>query len=508
MALTPQQARMKAMQLRTLKPELRNMAIEDLTAQIMASEGAQDPGAGGGTLADLFPPKTLSAASPAPMAAARFQAAKPTAAIIPAAGAAGVDSYREAQKIRARTEKGPTPEERAAANGRVQSLMAELPKPAVATTTPEVTPVRAASPVAAALAAAEAPAKATYRSRFRPMLEQAEADLKQMNEQMALNTTSGGKPDPDLAFNLKIKSSEVSRLKGMVAAEEGAVVDTERAALLERQASRLGREEELVEKARKRAPFDALIAGGAALGSARPGESFTSALTRGLAAGNESYGGALDAREKALRGIEEKRDTFTIQKMDALDSARNKAIELANAGVAMTKEEIALINSRGEGALADELRPFKVSVAESEAKTAGVSAQYADQLARLEVRKGEAEITLRNAQAWNARNPGAGNAALADAVKPSATVYAELSDGVNLLTKIAADRLGSTPEARAAALAELPAAKAQLAAYGRLLGIGGAAPAAPAAPIPRVAPNGRSYIPDPNRPGKYLEVVK
>ena len=35
-------------------------------------------------------------------------------------------------------------------------------------------------------------------------------------------------------------------------------------------------------------------------------------------------------------------------------------------------------------------------------------------------------------------------------------------------------------------------------------------PAAPAgaSAAPRVAPNGRTYIPDPNRPGKYLEVVK
>jgi hypothetical protein len=77
MAMTPQQARMKAMQLQSLRPELRGMAIEDVMAQIIASEGAETPGAGGGGLANLFPTQ-LSPASPAPMQPARLVAPKPT----------------------------------------------------------------------------------------------------------------------------------------------------------------------------------------------------------------------------------------------------------------------------------------------------------------------------------------------------------------------------------------------------------------------------------------------
>lgn len=426
MAMTPQQARMKALQLRSLQPELQSVAIDDLIAQVMATEGMGTPGAGSGGLADLFPPKTLSAASPAPMAAARFQAAKPTAQIVPGAGA---DSFRRAQEVRQRTERGPTPEERSAANGRVQSLIADLPATmAASASAPEAAPAapaRAASPVASALAAAEAPAKATYRSRFRPMLEQAEADLNQLQAQQDAATSTGAPVPSDVAYNLKIKSSEVSRLKGMVAAEEGAVVDTERAALLERQAARLGREEQLVEQARKRAPFDALIAGGAALGAAKPGESFTSALTRGLAAGNESYGGARDAREKALRGIEEKRDTFATQRMDALDSARNKAIELANAGVALTKDEIALINMKGEGALAETLRPLKERVAKAEATTAEVEAQYAGELKQLAVQAARQSIDSDKALAELRRRPPTGGSS-AGIPKGVATFYGTL----------------------------------------------------------------------------------
>jgi len=507
MAITPQQARMKALQLRSLKPELRNMAIEDLVAQVMATEGMGAPGAGGGALANLFPPKTLTPSSPAPMMAARFQAAKPTAQIVP-----GADAFRRAQEVRDRK---PTVGERDTANANRQALVDEIrggagaPAPEVA----PAAPVRAASPVASALAAAEAPAKVAP-SRYRTRLQQKQAELAQLKA----SVPASGETPTKLAFDLDILSREVNELSNLVAAEEAAVADPERAAILERQTKRLGREEQLVEQARKRAPFDALIAGGAALVSARPGESFTSALTRGLQAGNQSYSGARDAREASLRGIEEKRDAYALQSIDAVMKARDEAIAIQKAGGDMTEQQTRLANMSREGAAAAAMAPFKQRAAEAETTALETTAKYADQLARIEVRKGEAEITLRNAQAWAERNPGAGSAALADAVKPSATVYSELSDGVNLLTKIAADRFGSTPEARAAALAALPAAKAQLAAYGRLLGIGGAAPAAPAAaaaggnpPVKgaRWSPTQKGwFIPDPNRPGKYLEVVK
>jgi hypothetical protein len=468
MAMTIQQAKMRAMQLRADRPELQSMAVEDLISQVMATEGMGAPGAGVGGLADLFPPKTLTPSSPAPMTAARLAAPKPTSNIVPGAD---VGSFRRAQEVRERTERGPTVGERDAANARVQELIAGLPTgaeeraPAVA--------AAAASPVAAAMAANEAPAKATYKSRFRPLLEQAEADLQRMNEQLALTVTPDGKPDPELSYNLKIKSGEVSRLKGMVAAEEGAVVDTERAALLERQAARLGREEELVEKARKRAPFDALIAGGAALAGAKPGESFTSALARGLQAGSEKYTGARDAREAALRGIEEKRDTFATQRMDALDSARNKAIELANAGVALTKEEMALVNSRGEGSLAETLRPLKISAAESEAKTAKVSADYAE-------RNAIADLAYRDAQTKSALRPPSTGTGGSAGNKPSATVYNAISSQVNLLRKAINDPFVSAAD-KAAYRAQLAQKQEELAYYGRLLGIGAPAAAAPAA---------------------------
>jgi hypothetical protein len=221
------------------------------------------------------------------------------------------------------------------------------------------------------------------------MLEQKQADL----EQLKASIPAGKEPSAEQASQLRNLSGVVSRLQGIVAAEEGAVVDADRAALLERQTARLGREEELVEKARKRAPFDALIAGGAALAGAKPGESFSSALARGLAAGSEKYTGARDAREAALRGIEEKRDAYTLQKIDAIDSARNKAIELANAGVALTKEGYALAGLEDADVVALGTQQARIDDAKARASEAQTRADYAEKVIQSGLDVDQAQIS-------------------------------------------------------------------------------------------------------------------
>jgi hypothetical protein len=374
MAMTIQQAQMRALQLRAQRPELQNMAVQDLVSQIMATEGAGAPGAGGG-LADIFQPKTLTPSSPAPMEVARLKAPKPTAEIVP-----GVDvgSFRRAQEVRERTERGPTVGERAAANARVQELIAALP-----TGTEERVPAVAAAAPATAPAAApaeEAPEKPKYVSRFRPQFEQAKAEL----DQLKASIPAGAATPPELASRIANLSGVVTRLQGLVSAEEGAVVDADRAALLERQAARLGREEELVEKARKRAPFDALIAGGAALAGAKPGESFSSALARGLAAGSEKYTGARDAREEALRGIEEKRDAYTLQKIDALQAARDKAIALSDAGVKLTQEGYAMSKLSNDDIVSLSTRDDVIKTSKATASKAETEALLAPETIRTE----------------------------------------------------------------------------------------------------------------------------
>jgi hypothetical protein len=392
MAITPQQARARALQLRAERPELQNMAIDDLISQIIATEGMGAPGAGG-NLANLFPAKMVTPASPAPMQATRLQAPKPTADMVP-----GADAYRRAQEVR---EQKPTPDEIAAVNANRQALVAE----ARAGAGERVPEVAAAMPAAAPAAVAEvapkaAPEKPKFQSRYRPMLEQKQAELQQKQEEIRATTPPGGAPPPVLSYELKILSGEIRQLNGLVAAEEGAVVDAERAAVLERQAQRLGREEELIDRTRRLAPGNALMAFGTALAGAKPGEKFASALARGLQAGSESYTGARDAREESRRSIEERRDALALQSVDAIQKARDRAIEIQNAGGAMSEREMKLANMTEEGATNLALAPFKLRVGKAEASKAETEAEYAPQVF-------EAELKSQGALAEQRRRPPA-----------------------------------------------------------------------------------------------------
>lgn len=463
MVMTPQQARMAAIRMRTAKPELQSVAIDDLAAQIMASESEATPGAGVGGLANLFP-TMLTPASPAPMRAADLEAPKPTAMIIPNAARSGPAIPVGAGPRSANPPLADWQKEHLA---RMQAGLAM--------------PEGEAAPVVAAEVApevvAEAPVAAKAASRFRPLLEQKEAELEQLNERIAIATQTGRPVPPDLAYNLQIKSGEVSQLKGMVAAEEGATVDPERAAVLERQMQRLGREEELVEQARKRAPFDALIAGGAALAGAKPGESFASALARGLQAGSQAYRGALDAREASLQGIEEKRDAFTLQKIDALQKARDSAIALSEAGVTLNKQQMDLANLSDQGILAEATRGDKIRGAKAEAAKLETQAKYADQLAQLDIRLAEARIGAEEALADYRRRPPPVRAA-GGPPKPVAGLVSALTSRINVLTKALNDPYVSDADKKAYR-DEIRTTQKELTDYKRQFGIG--APAAPPA---------------------------
>lgn len=449
---------MAAMRLRAEKPELRSVAIEDLAAQIMAAEGTATPGSGVGGLANLFATK-LTPASPAPMRAADLEAPKPTAMIIPAANAAQSGRGMAAGAPRNPPLQPWQVEHLARMEAGLKEPAVEEAPAVVAEVAPEVV--------------AEVPAVQQFRSRFAPLLAQKQAELDEIKEQVAMATQTG-RPVPDeLAFNLKIKSGEVSRLKGMVAAEEGAVVDADRAALLERQTQRLSREEEMVEQARRRAPFEAVMAGGAALAGARPGESFTSALARGLQAGAQSYTGARDAREAALLGIEEKRDAFTLQKIDALQKARDSAIALSDAGVALNKQEMELASLSDQGILAAATQGDKIRGAKAEADTLTTKAKYADKLAQLDIELAEANIASTRALADYRKNPPVRGTA---PPKPVAGVISALTSRINVLTKALGDPMVSKAD-KDAYRAELKSTQQELRDYKRQFNIGGAAPA-------------------------------
>ncbi len=484
--MTPQQARMKALQLRSLKPELQNVAIDDLTAQIMASEGMGTPGAGGGGLADIFQlPKTLSPSSPAPMEAARLAAPKPTAQTL-----AGVDTgaFQRAQEVRDRTARGPTPAARAQANANVDDLVAGLranpeERQSAATPTP--------SPVAAALSTAEsvpaAPAKAKFTSRLRPQYEAAQAELEQLTAQRDALTAQGQPVDANTAYKIQIKSGVASKLKAMVDAEEAAVVDAESAAVLERQTNRLTREEELVKQARKRAPGNALIAFGNALAGAKAGEKFASALTRGLVAGNESYENARNTGEESRRSIEEKRDALILKNRELIEKARADAINLINSGAAATEGEMRLANLTQEGVNNLAMAPLKLSAAQSEAKKLKVEADYAEELQQLEVQTQQAAIRASDALAAYRKNPPSANST--GIPKGVATYYAALGTQAKSLRAAADNILITDPKVKAGYRAQLAEVEAKMRSIEKQLNF------SPSAAAPAGGTKTRTYNP-------------
>jgi hypothetical protein len=310
------------------------------------------------------------------------------------------------------------------------------------------------------------------------MFEQKQAEFQQRQAELTAATPKDGKPPQNLVYNLEILSDELRQLKGLVTAEEGAVVDTERAAVLERKASRLGREEELIERTRRLAPGNALIAFGNALAGAKPGEKFASALARGLQAGSESYTGARDTREASLRGVEEKRDAFDIQRMDALDAARDRAITLQSGGDERTKGAMTLRAARAAGQLGEILDPLKVSVAQSEEEVAGITAEFARENAELAVQAATASIDATKALADFRRNPrSAGDSGIPKGV---ATYYAALGAQAKSLRASADSILITDPKIKAGYRAQLAIVEAQMRSIEKQLNFSPAAAAAPA----------------------------
>jgi hypothetical protein len=115
-------------------------------------------------------------------------------------------------------------------------------------------------------------------------------------------------------------------------------------------------------------------------------------LARGLQAGSQTYRGALDAREASLRGIEERRDAFALQSIDAVQKARDEAIALQNAGRAMTREQMELAGMSQEAATNLALAPLRIREAQAKASQAEIEAETARETIN-------AENAVRRAQA-------------------------------------------------------------------------------------------------------------
>ena len=203
-----------------------------------------------------------------------------------------------------------------------------------------------------------------------------------------------------LQTRLQMLTDRAGMLEGEALATENAQIPEEVRAALANQEARLARREELMEEARARSPFEALIAGGAALAQGRNGESFAEALSRGLQAGTEKYE---QSRQQRLSGIErvgEARDDLVLRNCDALKQAQNEARNIIRSGREYDEKTLAIANAT-EGLIKNiALGQPTLDTAVAQAQKAAVGAKYAEAEAIADL-----DLT-RSAAEENRRRPG------------------------------------------------------------------------------------------------------
>lgn len=436
MAMTPEEARAIALRLMQSDPKLKGVDMRTLIAKIMANEGVdkgpiQTPGgiSQESLLAGLLPPKEVSPASPAPMQpGVAIAAPKPTAdMIMPAVGG---------------------PEE----------------------------PAPAAAPAG------------KFVSRFQPALDAAMYEMEQMTSVLDQAKNENVAVPEEAKLKIRTLNDRINRLKAYVAAEQGATVDPERLAIMERQKQRLSREEQLLNEAKKRSPWQALAQAGFAMAQGRKGEGFGGALSRGLQAGLTKFSSSRDEDEKARLLLDARRDDIAMSNINALDKAREEARRLIDSGIAIDKQTMEMANLSDEQIVRAATQGPRIESAKAAAEKARVEADMAPAVI-------QSEIDYRKAAgaAAGLKGTGAGR---------NLTPNARLSALTRLKTKLSDAELlmataGTQPAQKRVLKNTIASLKAQIAALeneGAFLGGGGGQGPFPAKPTMTYVP-GKGVIP-------------
>jgi hypothetical protein len=295
----------------------------------------------------------------------------------------------------------------AGAPGTAIGVVAPQPRevtPATPAPVQQGVPLVAPKPVAEApveVAAEPAPERPTPQSSYRRALGSTQQQIAEV--QTALAAMPANKDNildrTRLQTRLQMLTDRAGMLEGEALATENAQIPEEVRAALENREARLGRREELLQEARARSPFEALIAGGAALAQGRRGERFTEALARGLQAGVQQYGRSRQELEEGVEGVNEARDEIVLKRYEALKQAQNEARDIIRSGRAFDKETMDLANST-EGVIQKiALGQPTLDTAVAQAQKAGVQAKYAEAEAQagLDLTRSAAEENRRRA---------------------------------------------------------------------------------------------------------------
>jgi hypothetical protein len=219
--------------------------------------------------------------------------------------------------------------------------------------------------------------------------------------QAAMSEAAANKQPVSIADKARLGAQQelVQDLEQRALAQENASVPEEMLAALAKKEERIGRREELLQQAKARSPFEALIAGGAALAQGRRGESFGEALTRGLQAGLQQYGSARRANEEGVEALGEARDEAALRRLELSEKARTDASNLIDTQNTLQAQAIARKSALMRAGVDEGTAQATVDAALANAQKAAVGAKYAEEeaLAGLDLTRSAAEENRRRA---------------------------------------------------------------------------------------------------------------
>jgi len=358
-----------------------------------------------------------------------------------------------------------------------------------------------------------APQRAARPSRYQPELDRVMANIAVAEQAMA-----GQQPNVTDQIRLGGLKQQAERLGALVRAEQSpeAEIPEEMRAAMEGRQARLTRREELLAEAKARSPFEALLAAGAAGAQGRRGETDIEAITRVLQAGFGSYGQARRAGEEGAEGIAEARDQAMIDRYNMQERARDAVIQRAR--------DIQNMSDEGRKAAIEGFEtPLRLRRGEADVGMAEFNLQNAPEMAKLDKLVALARINASNREGrGDGRVDVEGRADRAEAGKAAARYRGYAARYEALRAANPGATMQALREADPKTVDDYLAAKAELEGYSSELErtqgftpyIGGRNPSVgaltggrkPPVAGARLAPDGKYYVPDPKRPGKYLQV--
>jgi hypothetical protein len=324
-------------------------------------------------------------------------------------------------------------------------------------------------------------------------------------------------PSPVDKAKLASQTGLVRDLEQRALAEEGAAAPEEMLAALAKIEERLGRRKELLQESKSRSPWEALLAGGAAMAQGRRGENFGEALSRGLQAGLTDYG---QSRRENIAGVEalgEARDETALKRYELIEKAREGASNLINTQNTIRKDALVLGKALLDSGIDEATAGAVVETAIANSELAKFNAKSAPEklamdralnVARIKEanRRDEPKVDVER-RAYEAKLEDAvGDFKEADAEYKAALEYAGGDPKAIADPKVVSNRLAKQARALQASTAFFKRYKETPYPFGGAAMGRTAKPVAPPVAGARKADDGKYYVPDPKRPGKYLQV--